>query len=350
MPVKLLSNKQVLLLHRWMGLTGGLFLCIIIATGIILLFESEIEAVHVQPQGQRKGYDALWQIIAQRFPEAKPGTWHLYGTKDNQAIRADLSSRHDRMRLYQNPYTGEIVKVVKGEPFLHEVKELHEALLLGFPGHLIMGLVGLCLLGSSVTGFIYYRKFLFQVFSVGVRWNKSAYMVNADIHKLLGVSALLFMLLMSGTGIFFHWESIERRMDGGPRPPRAAVTEQQDSYKPVSLDAALIVAQNATEGFIPEVIEFPRNSQDPLRIQGVTPAHTRLFGKFDASVTIDANGKVKNVFRASEADAEYKAEHLFEEMHFGQYGGLLTKILYAAFALAAAVVTVTGFVIWWKKK
>jgi uncharacterized iron-regulated membrane protein len=338
----------VLALHRWLGLVGGIFLLVIVATGIVLLFESEIEAVHVPPGVHRKGYDVLWQTIQQTYPDAQPGAWHLYSQQPGQAMRADISSKGTRLRVYQNPYTGEIVKVVEGEAWVHQTKELHEALLIGFPGHLIMGLVGLCLLGSAVTGFIYYRTFIFQVFSVGIRWNKNSYIVNSDIHKLLGVCALLFMLLMSATGMFFHWEAVERRMGGGPPVRNQSGVASQPP--PISLDAALIVAQNAVDGFSPELIQFPRNPTDNLRIQGVTPVHSRLFGKFDVSVAIDANGAVKEVFRTSEADAEFKAEHLFEELHFGQYGGLFTKILYALFALATAVVTVTGFAIWWKKK
>jgi uncharacterized iron-regulated membrane protein len=214
-----------------------------------------------------------------------------------------------------------------------------------------MGLVGLSLLGSAVTGFVYYRKFIFQVFRTGVRWRKNSYIVNSDLHKLLGVSALLFMLLMAGTGVFFHWERIERQLDGPPQnSEKPAETPSSVAAKPVSPDALLILAQNAVPNLTPEQIQFPQRPGDGYQVQGITPERQRMFGKYDTRISVDANGQVTEVFRTSQADAEFKAEHTVEELHFGQYGGWFTKILYALCTVALLTVTLTGFVIWWKKK
>ncbi len=39
-----------------------------------------------------------------------------------------------------------------------------------------------------------------------------------------------------------------------------------------------------------------------------------------------------------------------EELHFGRFGGLATKILYFVLAMGMTVVTVTSLLMWWVKR
>ncbi len=53
---------------------------------------------------------------------------------------------------------------------------------------------------------------------------------------------------------------------------------------------------------------------------------------------------------AEDGDFETNAEAFMEQVHFGHYGGILIQLLYGLGGIGLGTMTVTGFVIWWKKR
>ena len=351
----MISDKVVYKLHRISGLVGGLFILIITITGSILVVDRQVDNLlnpsqtQIEPTGQLTPYGQVLTMIHRQFPEAQVRGIRLPET-ENEALRVDISNKGVWQWITMNPYTGAITSVRNAETtFVRRARELHENLLLEPVGGYIMGLAGICLLGSVLTGTWYYRRSLLSVFKIGVRWNKPARIVYADIHKWLGVVALLFMLLMSATGIFFHWEQIERQFGGARRPP----AEQSKSLntQTIPVDNALANATASIGDFQPRQIDFPKPGDTTLVIRGNRPNSIRLLGKYTIFATMDArNGQYISGLDAQDAGLEYIAEHIFEELHFGRYLGWVSQVIYILLALSTAVVTLTGLFIWWLKK
>ncbi len=352
--LRMITDKFIFRIHRILGLVAGLFIIMLTLTGSILVLDKQVDAwlnqdvTKVAPGTTRQSTDGLLATVHQQYPTATIHTLQLYTGEADRAIRIELTEKGERLWVYLNPYTGTVLGNRNAETaFINEVRELHENLLWEPYGGYIMGLVGLCLLGSVLTGTWYYRKSLLRIFRMGVRWNKPRRIVYADIHNYLGVTTLLFMTLMSATGIFFHWEMIERAFG---EQPEQAPTE----FKTLSItgvDTYLTQSRQAVPGLVAEVISFPEATNQPLVVRGNTTESNRLLGPFSAAVEFNtATGKPQNVFRAEEADLEYKMEHLFEELHFGRFGGAISQIVWVIFALCTAVVTVTGLLIWWLKR
>lgn len=351
-----LSDKTVYSLHRISGLVGGLFILIITITGSILVVDKQVDnllnpnQVNIEAVGKRLSYDQLLAKVNQQYPSALLLGLQVADTGKTRATRVDLIDEGVWKWVVLNPYTGAVISTRNADATLvRRARELHENLLLEPVGGFVMGLAGVCLLASVLTGTWYYRRSLLSVFKIGVRWNKSARIVYADIHKWLGVVALLFMLMMSATGIFFHWEQIERKFgDGTPQ------NQSQSSSIPlsaISVDTALAAARASIADFQPELIDFPKPGDTTLVIRGNMPGSIRMLGKYNVSATMDARtGQYVSGFNARDADLEYIAEHIFEELHFGRYGGWISQIIYILLALATAVVTVTGLIIWFLKR
>ena len=351
----MISDKVVYKLHRISGLVGGLFILIITITGSILVVDRQVDNLlnpsqtQVEPTGQLAPYGQVLTIIHRQFPEAQVRGIHLPETK-NEALRIDISNKGVWQWVTMNPYTGAITSIRNAETtFVRRARELHENLLLEPVGGYVMGLAGICLLASVLTGTWYYRRSLLSVFTIGVRWNKPARIVYADIHKWLGVVALLFMLLMSATGIFFHWEQLERQFGGEKRPP--AGQEKTLNTQTIPIDNALANATASIGDFQPRQIDFPKPGDTTLVIRGNGPNSIRLLGKYTLFATMDArNGRYISGMDAKDAGLEYIAEHIFEELHFGQYLGWFSQVIYILLALSTAIVTLTGLFIWWLKK
>ncbi len=347
-----MSDKLIFKIHRILGLAGGLFIMLLAVTGIIMLLDDQLTAwlnptlATVTPQQQHQPVDSSLAAVRQQFPAASLINLRL-ATEPTQALQAEIQEGRVRKRVYINPYTSRVLGATEYESLLgRRARQLHENLLLPPVGGYIMGLVGICLLGSVLTGTWYYRRSLRSVFTIGVRWRKSQRIVYADLHKWLGVVGLLFMTLMSGTGIFFHWEEVADVFDAQPSP-------KQEVAAPVvgSVDTALRQSKAAIAGFIPEFIQFPVSIDTPLFIGGNVPGANRLFGRLTHSTQFDArSGKLTSVFSTSNADLEYKAEHLFEELHFGRFGGWISKSIWILFALATIIVTFSGLILWWIKR
>ena len=351
-----ISDKTVYSLHRISGLVGGLFIIIITITGSILVVDRQIDNLlnpnqtQIDPVGQRQSTDRLLATVRRQYPAAQIRSIDLGDSAEKEAVRVDLVDKGEWKWVVLNPYSGAIIgERTADATFVRRARELHENLLLEPVGGFIMGLAGICLLASVLTGTWYYRRSLLSVFKIGVRWNKSARIVYADIHKWLGVVALLFMLLMSATGIFFHWEQIERKFGGSENPELAKVSPISQASIPV--DAALTTAKASIADFQPQLIDFPRPGDTTLVIRGNMPGSIRLLGKYNVAATMDARtGKYVRGLNARDADLEYIGEHIFEELHFGRYGGWISQVIYILLALATTVVTVTGLFIWFLKR
>ncbi|AUD03632.1 PepSY-associated TM helix domain-containing protein [Spirosoma pollinicola] len=350
------SDKTVYSLHRISGLVGGLFILIITITGSILVVDRQVDNLlnpnqtHIESAGQLQSVGQLLASINRQYPEAQVRSLAVWDEAKKEAVRVDLINKGVWTWVSMNPYTGAVLGARQADATLvRRARELHENLLLEPVGGFVMGLAGICLFISVLTGTWYYRRSLLSVFKIGVRWNKSPRLVYADIHKWLGVVALLFMLMMSATGIFFHWEQIERKFGDGPKPEQTLTAPIPVSSIPV--DAAIAAARASIANFQPQLIDFPKPGDSTLVIRGNMPGSIRMLGKYNVAATVDArNGHYISGFDARDADLEYIAEHIFEELHFGHYGGWISQVLYILLALSTAVVTLTGLFLWYLKR
>lgn len=352
----MLSDKTVYSLHCLSGLIGGLFILIITITGSILVVDRQLDNLlnpsqaRIESGNQRQSYDRLLATVHQHYPNAQLRSLNLWDEAKKEAVQISLTVQGQPILVAVNPFSGALVNTRNADAtFVRRARELHEHLLLGPFGGYIMGLAGICLLLSVLTGAWYYRRSLLSVFRVGVRWKKPARIVYADIHKWLGVVALLFMLLMSATGIFFHWEQIERQFGDDETPEQAHTNIMLPIAFP--LDNALANAAKTLPDFRPQRIDFPEFGDSTFVIRGNFPGSIRLLGEYNVTATMDAHtGQYISGFDARDADLEYMAEYIFEELHFGRYGGWVSQVIYILLALATAIVTITGLILWLLKR
>ncbi|MEZ4900532.1 MAG: PepSY-associated TM helix domain-containing protein [Spirosomataceae bacterium] len=213
-----ISDNTVFAWHSWLGLFVGIFTLFLSVTGIMLLFRDEVDAslsrsvLQVKPSEMQFPLDSIVATLKQHYPAASLQAILLNTNQANRAIIAEIVIEGHRQSVYWNPYSNQLIGSLKTEDnVMRNVLEWHEELTAGALGHVFLFLVGLAMLGSVLTGLWYYRKSLFKVFRIGVR-GKNTYLFNADLHKLLGIVSCLFLLLMGGTGTFFHWEKIERML------------------------------------------------------------------------------------------------------------------------------------------
>jgi uncharacterized iron-regulated membrane protein len=352
-------DKTVYSFHKWFGLVAGLFILMLSLTGIVLLFDDETDAalnadlVKVTPGNVKLPFDSLLTNIKAKYPTATLNFTDLAIGEPARTVMTAISVGRERTWVHQNPYTGVIV----GERpfdgvFVKQILRIHEHLTIGDSGHAILLLVGLSLIGLVVTGVWYYRKSLLSVFSIGIR-NRTTYLKYSDLHKLIGVMSFVFLFIIAVTGSFMHWEKVERLFGEGP--PRRREEAKFEPLKAadlnVDIDKALAATAKQIAGFEAISVGYPKSKDEPLAIRGNRPETNRLIAKFGVEVEVDAlSGKITKTEYSEDANTEKKIEGFMEQAHFGKFGGLFSKLIYALGSLGLSVMTISGFVIWWKKK
>jgi uncharacterized iron-regulated membrane protein len=152
-------------LHRWLGLTVGILLCIAGITGSILVFQKEIYRWWlIQRFGSIVPTETKTTIpeIVERL-QATYGDRNLkldgldyFGQQDNAPYLAWLvDAANHYLAVVVNPYTGEIMGDYQWEKMWQGiVLSLHESLLAGDTGLILMGIVALLTVILSITGII----------------------------------------------------------------------------------------------------------------------------------------------------------------------------------------------------
>jgi len=99
---------------------------------------------------------------------------------------------------------------------------------------------------------------------------------------------------------------------------------------------------------------FPLHEGDHAEVYGEVPGTPFWLGggTFGRShVEVDSRtGSLVKVVDLNRGDVASRYEAMLYVLHFGQFGGLPIKILYAVGGLTPGLLSITGFVLWWKRR
>ncbi|HTU12219.1 MAG TPA: PepSY domain-containing protein [Allosphingosinicella sp.] len=348
------------LVHKWTSLISTLFLLMLCLTGLPLIFHDEIDALTASeqtlaplPEGTpSRSLDALMaNALASR-----PGEVGLFMSFDEDrpvvnittGPRPDAGEHEMTIRSYDRR-TGAQVGVIDDSGVMHFILKLHTDMFLGLPGMLFLGLMGLLFVIAIVSGIVLYAPFMKKLEFGTLRVSRSKRLKWIDYHNLLGIVAAAWMAVVGFTGVINAlatpitqaWQlgelaDMTRAYDGREAPPPARLA---------SLQAAVDTAQRTMPGNRIQFVAFPGGAFSSAHhyaifLQGDTPLTKRLL----TPALIDAStGQLTDV---RPLPWYMQGLLLSQPLHFGDYGGLPLKILWALLTLFTIVVLVTGLYLW----
>lgn len=344
-------NKQIFRIHRITGLIAGVFLLLLSFTGSLLVFSDEIDhalnttAFHVKPQGQPQPLNKLYKTAQL----AVPGQPYLYFLRMPQApsesviLRAEYSPER-KIYIFLNPYTASVLHIRSNKGyFTGLLLYLHFTLLSGRNGSIIIMVAAFIMIISLLTGLYVYRKHLGRVltFRDKIEWKHRTRRWR-NLHRVVGVWALLFNLLIVITGLLIQFKVVNARV--GKKAPSVAINDHID------LDRSISVARTGIAGFRVMGIRPPKKSGDPVVFTG-NAGESSIFGAYNSSVSIDpaSDAIVKKLdFRTAGIGQQLNAS--VNQLHFGNYGGVALKIVYCLLGLTPGIMGLSGMLIWWRRK
>jgi uncharacterized iron-regulated membrane protein len=308
-PKSLWLRKALFQVHLWTGIALGLYVFVISVSGSAIVFRNELyNGLWPGPRtvaigNHRFTHDELRDAARRAYPQYRV-SWVWDAKQPNQAIEIWLDrDGHKKQRLF-NPYTGQ--DLGESRPYSIQIMawlvDLHVNLLSGKTGRLMNGIGAVFVLGISLTGAVLWWP--------GIQtWRRSAViqpasnwkLFNWELHNVIGLWMLPVIVMFGVVGVYA----------GFPIPFQTFVNKiaPLEVYRPIP-EASLI----------PSVAIVP--------VSTATPRPPRFRPKY------------------STGD---KIIRWFSYLHFGNFGGWPSKMLWVIIGLAPAFLFVTGVLMWWNR-
>ena len=344
-------------LHRYIGLAVGIILVIVGLTGSLLVFQHEMDDWtiqqrfgHVVLQEQRLSTGTLVDKVKAAYsnhPDWRVGQVQMLPKQEFYNIRLNRPD-DTQWEVFVNPYTGVIMGDRQRETaFFSRVLDLHYTLMGGDGGRKLVGIAALLLCVLSVTGIMLWSGWQKLISGFKIKWNAHTKRVNYDIHKVAGIITAVFLTATAFTG--FCWNFYEQAEPAiyaatfTPKPPEVKSTLVIG--KPtLKLDEILRSSDVALPGATNTFINLPKKPEDVFEIYKKVPGDSDDFNSY---VKLDQfSGNVLYVQDSRRGGLGERVLNSFTPIHYGTFGGLLTRIFYVFVGLSPLVLFITGFVMW----
>ncbi|BAY99595.1 peptidase [Tolypothrix tenuis PCC 7101] len=344
-------------LHRYLGLAAGLIIMVVGLTGSLLVFEEEISHLllevqfgKITPQPQQFSILSIIDNVKAAYPDPSLNLSFLeLPQTPDEPIHIQLQSpKKPTLEVLVNPYTGKILGDRYSDyAIMSVIYNLHYSLLAGDIGVAIVGIAALLLFILSITGIILWpgwRK-LFTGFKI--KWNAHIKRTNFDIHKVAGIITAIFLGLTGFTGFCWNFYSYAEPVIYGvtfSSKPIEPTSQPIPGKSPLALAEILQLADVALPDAITTYIGFPSSPEAVFIVGKRFPEEKEVWR---SRVYLDQyTGKVLQVRNSRSLSFGDEVVDAFNPLHFGTFGGLLTRILYIFVGLSPAILLVTGFVMW----
>lgn len=390
-----IERSHFVVLHRYVGLAITVFLVIASVTGSLLAFKDELDAwlapqlfVPNSPAGSPllDPFVLRQRVEQQVAPQGRVDAV-LFNLRGNATVRFPVAPNPNPKtgkfyelaydEVYVDPHTGHIqgrrarnVISLRAEQIMPLVFQIHHSLALpGVWGTLLLGVVSLlwtldCFFGAYLTIPKARPRISKWKHAWLIKLHAGMYRATFDLHRAGGLWLWMVLLLFAWSSVMFNLR------EPVFRPVMGVVLPFDDSWrsvpmrpKPVlspALDwkAAHRAAQVAMRD-MSEAIGFSMNGEERLaldRRRGVYAymVHSSVDLRRDTGNTallIDADtGEPRGRWLPTGGEAGNTVSNWMGALHMAHVFGWPYRIFVALLGVAVTALSVTGVIIWWKKR
>jgi uncharacterized iron-regulated membrane protein len=384
--MKSISLKKLYMLHSWVGIITAVLLFIVAFSGAIAVLcrpelkiwaNPELHQTHTIPNAK---VTELVNHYHQKVPAHFGENIHIYlPSGQSTHLLTLLFESHDGDDKYQeaavyayqfDPQSFSLVNEYYGasKKFYQKRKtdapsfigSFHADLHLGRPiGLILTGFLGLTLLVSTLTGLFIHRQFIKELFTF--RRKKGLDILVSDAHKIMGVWGSLFHGVISFTGAFLGLASVILL------PAAAFVSFGGDQDKLIETFTAIpdpVISHDVVPTQINTILLDAQKRYPNARIKDITiMAHndanaavylSLLGGDAVASQLLHYHGNGSfSKSMSSFGDipgVSIKVLDLLFPLHYGNFGGVFIKLVWAFLGLTTALLPLSGMMMWLSKR
>jgi uncharacterized iron-regulated membrane protein len=356
------SVKWWSLVHKWTSLVCTLFLLMLCVTGLPLIFHDEIDDFFQSEVSARelpadtpqaplgKLIDAAKARYPQRFVQVL--NWDQDRANVVNVFLSDVPAPPPGKRFLKLSFDSRTADLLEEDAqeggVMRTIRIIHRDMLMGLPGELFLGVMGLLFVISLVSGVVLYAPFMRRLRFGAVRRAGAARVKWLDLHNLIGAVALVWLLAVGLTGIintislplFTAWRAQVLPELIAPHLGKPPLTKFADVNDVVATARQALGGDKPVSVALPTEARFGTPRHFIVWTKGPTPITSRLF----TPALIDA--ETGQLVTARGLPWYLRALQVSRPLHFGDYGGLPLKIIWALLDLAAIVVLASGVFLW----
>jgi len=337
----------------------GLLLFWVCLSGVIATLSHEIEwlsqpALRIDPLQPIR-----WQATYDALREAHPGVQVGGFSRGEPAVMDGLAWSSYIIgpdggwaQVRVDPHAARIVRADPTRLYLQDfVRQLHYNFLdAGWLGFYLVSFVAFPMLFSIISALLFFKRWWRHLFRLRIGRGAQAFV--SSLHRVTGVWALVFGMVIAVTGVWYLIEAdLVPREVVYPEVPKVPV-EKLAGHGPtprmLPLDQYVDAARTAFPELEPTGIALPDSPGGSVQVQG--RADRVLVRNRANAVFLDPyDGSVLAVRDSSREGALSWWVNAADALHFGYWGGLASKILWASFGLCLPVMVLTGGWLSWRR-
>lgn len=357
------THKKFLELHTWIGITLGLLIYVVSFSGCAALFDTELHLwedintrVAIHPE---KNVYPITPLLNDFIDENQssnrrvtrtvlvyPQNYTPYYFASLTVLNEDKTQSSISRKWH--PYTGEEIED-RGDGLSDWLSGFHREFMLPAQlGQAIIGVIGLLLMMSLVSGVIIHRNILKNMFSW--RFNRSRIANWRDAHNSLAVWGLPFYIVVGFTGTFLGLVSLlvpivaitAFKGDQGKleslffgEPSTEALEQLQYPLEKAKRAVEQHTGKQAAFAIIKDAQHYEVSFIEDEKLFRVGHAEMNgITGEIEDIHTIEPDNAVGTIFAS------------MAPLHYGTFGGFGLKVLYFCLGIMLCITSLTGVNLW----
>ncbi len=351
-------------IHTWTSLICTVFLLLLAITGLPLVFHHEIEhllgdAPEFREMPAGTPHLDLQQLVNAAEAHRAGEVVQYFGWEEDEpngtyAIMGKTADGepNDSHTFMLDARTGEALETPSANGgFMMVMLRLHVDMYAGLPGKLLLAFMGLLFILAIISGVVLYAPFMRRLDFATVRPNKSTRVRWLDLHNLIGVVTLTWAFVVGLTGVLnacadlviAQWRNDALATMVAPYRDAPPLTDRAPATR------LLEIAQATVPGTQASFIAFPGTRFSSEHHYAVfMKGDTHLTSHLLTPVLIDARDL--SVTAVVSSPWYMDALLLSQPLHFGDYGGMPMKILWALLDVLTIIVLGSGVYLWWVRR
>lgn len=258
-------RKLWLTLHCYIGLIAGAVVVLLGLTGSVLVFENEIDEyfnsvlLTTNGTGSYRTLEEIATAARVAKPEGNLTRLTMPRTKNGVVVaRLEQRTQPDntltRWEMAIDPYTAEVLGQREwGSYLMSFLYKLHYSLWMGKIGETLVGISGLLMLASILTGLYLWWTIAWPLrngkFWCAITFKRHASSIrrNFDLHKSCGFFGAPVLVVAAISGVYLAFPEYVRpvvhQISELTADPTVVSSKRSDT-KPVSLDDVITIAKN----------------------------------------------------------------------------------------------------------
>lgn len=359
-PQSVWWRKTLFQVHLWTGVLIGLYVILISLTGSLLVFQREFESdaprLGNDMQAGPESIGKLTAVALRSYPGSVLDNIDMR-TRRRRVVSVGLKQGAQERIVYLDSETGRIVgdEVQQEKHRLLTLAEaLHNELAAGARGAMWNGVGGGLLFVMGATGIvIWWPGEKHWKRAMKIKWDARWARLNWDLHSALGFWCLILVAMWGLSGAYFIFPAPFQRLIAVFSSMRH-LNEKPSDWRPGDpvqsvdnlIDRAAALYPHDTLAYV---------YVDTYRPHGVVKVFLSRNPETPLSISEDvvsfqpASGEILSDISSTRWTVGERLALSIYSVHFGDFGGIPVKIVWALLGLVPALLSVTGYLMWWNR-